>query len=160
MLPKSYWWCHIVQPLDYCHYKALAVPVEWLVAIAMPCNSWLFFIRVRGIYIRSPKVVVLFSVLWATTLLSFCFPFGYTIKTIRSEGGSCTSIFYLSDHLLPLPLVALVVFDTAVIIAISVHLTMHDSSRSWTSRLKSVIVAKHMGQITRSFLRSGQVYYL
>lgn len=150
----------IVRPPDYCHYKALATPIEWLVAITMPCNTWLFFIRVKGIYFRSRPVVILFSVLWATTLSSIYFPFSYTIRVVQGEGDSCISTFHLSNHLLPIPLVALVVFDTAVLIAVSVHFSMYDSSESRKARLKALILTSNMGRVTRMFLRSGQIYYV
>ena len=146
-----------VQPPDYCHYEGLAAPIEWMVAILVPTNSWLFFTRVRGIYSRSRTVIILFAILWATTLSALCLPFSYTIKSFLDESGQCKAAFHRSQ-LLPIPLVVLVAFDTAVLIAISIHLTMYDPSVPLRSRVRSIIEAKNMGRISRTLLRSGQIY--
>lgn len=66
----------------------------------------------------------------------------------------------LSSYYITSPFAALVVFDSAVAIAISVHLLSYIPARSWSARMKAIMFAKDLGRIPRLILRSGQVYYM
>lgn len=68
---------------------------------------------------------------------------------------------YYDTKMLATPFVSLVVFDTAAIIAISVALATYVPVKSsWSERFRSMTHIKHMGDLSKVFLRSGQIYYL
>ncbi|KAK7681908.1 hypothetical protein QCA50_014870 [Cerrena zonata] len=63
--------------------------------------------------------------------------------------------------LLFIPYVALVIFDTATMMAIIVGFaSMYRPDSSWIARVTSTISMKHMGHISGVFVRSGLIYYL
>ena len=137
--------------------------MKWLISFSIPCNSLMFFLRVRALYKTSYSIVALFAFLWASTLSSFTIVFGYSLEVtpIPFIPGGCQSIVKsASSHFITSPFATLVVFDSAVTIAISIHLLSYIPAQSWSSRIKTVFLARDMGRIPRLILRSGQIYYL
>ncbi|KAK7681912.1 hypothetical protein QCA50_014874 [Cerrena zonata] len=126
----------------------------------MPCNSWLFFIRIRGLYTHHSTVVGVFAALWTLTLTSIALPFSYTVSISHQPNGSCSAVSRTHPYLGVVPFIVLVIFDTAVIIGISYGMSSVIPTRSIRSKLRSLLVTNNMGQLSRAFLRTGQVYYL
>ncbi|KAK7681911.1 hypothetical protein QCA50_014873 [Cerrena zonata] len=82
------------------------------------------------------------------------------LKELSNGNGTCTLISEYNNKLLCAPFVAMVIFDTTTMIAISDGFIRRAPGRSWTEKLKSVMLNKHVGPISGLFLRSGQIYYL
>lgn len=72
-----------VIPQRSCSHKILTSAIKWLIALSIPSNSWLFFIRIRGIYTHARSVVGIFFILWASTITSFALPFFYMVSRRR-----------------------------------------------------------------------------
>ncbi|KAK7681929.1 hypothetical protein QCA50_014891 [Cerrena zonata] len=147
-------------PLDSCAQATMIVVVKWCMAIAAPCNCWLFFLRVRAIYVRSPIVVGIFLVLWASTLTSFASPFGYKVTSTDEGNGRCTMEFHYDRLLGAVFFIALVVFDTAVIVAVSLWMLHYSLTPTWRARIRTLISGDDTGHTGRIFLQSGQIYYI
>ncbi|CAL1717204.1 unnamed protein product [Somion occarium] len=129
---------------------------DWFGALALPCNSLLFLLRVRGVFYQSHKIFAMFCVLWLFTLGSLAGPF--TIKAINDHSPHC-----LLDvqSLSAFAFVAVVVFDTVVFVAISVRVVTYIGwADSWQGQMKSFISGKGLGHISRALLQTGQLYYL
>ncbi|KAK7681930.1 hypothetical protein QCA50_014892 [Cerrena zonata] len=147
-------------PLDSCFQATMNLIASWLVAIVLPCNSWVFFLRVHAIHRNSRTAVITFTALWAAIFTSFTGPFSYVYTVTRQNDGSCITVFHFNRLLGGIPVVALIVFDTATIIGISLRITSYNPVQSWRERLKVLVHGNEMGRIQRLFLRSGQIYYL
>ena len=74
--------------------------------------------------------------------------------------GTCILRPEFDGTFLGLPLIAIVVFDTATMIAVVVGFVMNSPARSWSGRIRSVLLIKDMGKLSGTLLRSGQIYYL
>ncbi|KAK7681932.1 hypothetical protein QCA50_014894 [Cerrena zonata] len=146
---------------DSCSKGIATDVVKWFISLALPCNSFIFFLRARALYKDSRIAVAVFALLWTLTLSSFALIFGYKLEIVPNRGGSClVTVQSLSSYYITSPFAALVVFDSAVAIAISVHLLSYIPARSWSARMKAIMFAKDLGRIPRLILRSGQVYYI
>lgn len=145
-----------------CNRGQLLLIFKVLASILIPCNSWLFLLRVLVIpprFLRRSFVVTC-AALWVTTFTSFVIFPAFRVSDIRTQDGSCSIETHSDVKMLTTPFIALVVFDTAVIIVISIALMAYNPARSWNERIKSMIRSKHMGYISKVFLQSGQIYYL
>ncbi|KAK7681906.1 hypothetical protein QCA50_014868 [Cerrena zonata] len=149
-------------PGTSCHLGRLLLAAKCLVSVIVPCNSWLFLLRVRVIpsHFRSRTTVAICTILWASTFTSFLIFPGFTITDFPNEDGTCTLMTDYNSKLLCAPFIALVLFDTTTMVAISDGFIRQAPGRSWTEKLKSVMLVKHMGRMSGLFLRSGQIYYL
>ncbi|KAK7681904.1 hypothetical protein QCA50_014866 [Cerrena zonata] len=152
----------LVLPTKSCVQGHLLLAVGCLTTILVPCNTWLFFLRVRAIpnYFYSRATVAICAMLWASTLTSFLAIRGLKISTLRYQDGTCGVEISYRYVFLCIPFFALVIFDTAVIVATSIGLVVHGTGSSWTGRLKSGMLTRDMGHISGLFLRSGQIYYV
>ena len=76
--------------------------------------------------------------------------------------GTCILRPEFDGTFLGLPLIAIVVFDTATMIAVVIVIgfVMNSPARSWSGRIRSVLLIKDMGKLSGTLLRSGQIYYL
>lgn len=152
--------CHEVLPPDNCHQGQLTTAIKWLVSLSIPCNSWLFFARIRGVYTHSRAVVALFALLWLSTFASFALPFTWTLSVVHRGARSCSVNTNNRRYLGAVPFIVLVVFDTAIIIATSFRMAPHDVSRGWRGRFRSILVIRNAGRVSKALVRSGQVYYM
>ncbi|KAK7681897.1 hypothetical protein QCA50_014859 [Cerrena zonata] len=148
-------------PLSSCAQGSVLLAAECLVAVLIPCNTWLFFLRVRAIpsHFCSRATVIICLILWASTLTSFLtFP-GFKVTSLRNQDGTCEIDAVYNDALLCAPFFALVIFDTAVIVTTCIGFVAHSTGPSWTAKLKSAMLLRNMGHISGLFVRSGQIYY-
>ena len=56
--------------------------------------------------------------------------------------------------------VAIFIFDSAVFLAISFRISTHGMADSWLSRMKSFVTGGGMGNVSKTLLKTGQLYYL
>ena len=149
-----------VLPMDACISRTLSIAVEWIVALSIPCNTWIFFLRVRAVYHDSRPIKGVFLFLWLLTLVSIGTPFTYTLPSIPLGNGKCFITFIFHRRLVAISLAALTLFDTAVMIAISVRMMAYSLSDSWKSKVFSLVFGNEMGHTSRLLLKSSQIYYL
>ncbi|KAK7689450.1 hypothetical protein QCA50_007242 [Cerrena zonata] len=101
----------LIAPLHHC--EVVIKVVTWLVALALPTNSFLFFIRARGVFFRNPYVVWAFFALWLTTFASITTPFAFEaiplgptrwcINSVVRGYSAATFVTYLRLRHLRLP---------------------------------------------------------
>lgn len=65
---------HIAQSANPVRCVSLMLLCSITGALAVPCNSLLFFLRIKGIYHDSRLVLIIFSLLWLSTWSSFLVP--------------------------------------------------------------------------------------
>ncbi|KAK7690228.1 hypothetical protein QCA50_006881 [Cerrena zonata] len=149
----------IIIPDDACVTRNLSVTVEWIVAFSVPCNTWIFFTRVRAVYNHSRIIQGVFFVLWALTLIALGTPFTYEVPSIPLGNGLCLRSLVFHRHFEAISLSALTLFDTAVMIAISIRMMSYSLSDTWKSKVYSLVFGNEMGHTSRLFLQSSQIYY-
>lgn len=150
-------------PLALCNQRPRLMVVKAIVAVLIPCNSWLLLLRVRAVPPQFlPRfAVITCTILWATTLTSFLIFPGFGVSDVRNQDGVCSIMTYYDTRLLSAPFVTLLVFDTASTIVVSLSLASYvPAQTSWSERIRSMMHIEHMGQLSKVFLRSGQIYYL
>lgn len=133
--------------------------IKWVTSIVLPCNCWLFFLRARAIYIHSPVMIGMFAVLWAATLTSLG-SVGTKVHSNHQANGTCEISVGYDKGLALMPFIALVIFDTAIIIAVSSHAISNQSALPWKERFQLFSPGNNTYRIQRTFLVSGQIYYL
>ncbi|KZP04025.1 hypothetical protein FIBSPDRAFT_673881, partial [Athelia psychrophila] len=153
---------HPIAPTGHC-----AQLVGWplmCAATRTTCTSFLFFLRVRAVYLRSRSVTALFGALWLVTVT-------LNILTDASVRPAQPSLIHrlgdppycISLHIqhFTFPSISSFVYDTFVFIAISYRLAADAATeQSWRSRLQSVVTGKGLFNISRALMISGQLYYL
>ena len=145
-----------------CLAKPLYLAGECLTAAALPCNAWLFLLRVRAMpYHAFPRATLaICTFLWFTTFTSLLILPSLKVNTVRLADNGCAYTTTADIRLLGVPFIALSIFDTAVAIATLLGMTNHNSNDSLTSRVKSTILMKNMGPLCRTFIQTGYIYYL
>ena len=131
----------------------------------MPCNCWLFLLRVRAIprHAYSRITLVICTFLWCATFTSFLLLPGIRLTSWPSSTSStgCDYNTTFEIQFLSVPFLALVAFDTAVAISVLLGLIMHcNPHTSLPQRVKSTLLMRDMGPLCRVLLQSGYVYYL
>ncbi|KZP07901.1 hypothetical protein FIBSPDRAFT_939271 [Athelia psychrophila] len=127
--------------------------------VTIASTSFLFFLRVRAVYLQSRTITILFGTLWVVTtsvnigyaafemrgterVPALC----YTNPTIKSNSIAVTATF---------------VYDTMVFLAISYRLSAGAvTAGDWRSRVLSIVTGKGLFSLSRSLMKGGQVYYL
>lgn len=146
---------------DSCLYSTLLTITGWLVPIGIPCDAFIFFLRVRALYFPSRTIMIIFGALWMLTLTTFVSPFAYKLKTTHNEDGTCTISASFNHTLGNLPLLLLLAFDTAVVVAVSIRVMRYSGTdQSWKSKIRLLLFGEYLGHTPRVFLRTGQIYYL
>lgn len=145
-----------VTPVNHCHI--LAKTIGWFGAFALPCNSLLFFLRVRAVFRYSNTVRLAFTLLWSTTFLALTIPFsvdGTHIGTTMSCVNSQVKLLSSAGT------VATAVFDTMVFLAISFRLLQLSLTDNWRDRFfKSFFNGEGLSWVTKAVLHTGQLYYM
>ncbi|KAK7679047.1 hypothetical protein QCA50_017991 [Cerrena zonata] len=149
-------WAFVAAAVNNCHI--LAKTIGWFGAFALPCNSLLFFLRVRAVFLHSNIIVFGFLILWLSTLSALTIPFtvngahiGTTKSCINSEIRKLTSA----------GTVATAVFDTMVFLAISFRILQLSLRDSWKDRLfKSFLSGEGLGWVSKAVLHTGQLYFM
>ncbi|KAH8082421.1 hypothetical protein BXZ70DRAFT_959054 [Cristinia sonorae] len=139
-----------------CH--KLAKAIGWLGVFGLSFNSLLFFFRVRAVFNRDKVIVGVFAVLWlGTSGAALTAPFavdGIHIGTTKHCVNSNVKSFASAG------IIATAANDTLIFLAISTQLVMYSLADTWTSRIKAFMRGQGLGQISKSLLQTGQLYYL
>ncbi|KZP13608.1 hypothetical protein FIBSPDRAFT_1049307 [Athelia psychrophila] len=121
-------------------------------------TSFLFFLRVRAVYLCSRFATTLFGILWLIMAI-------LNIIADASIGPALTATQHCktaqNPHTTGYPSTSSFVFDTFIFIAISYRLAADAATeQSWRARLQSVVTGKGLLRISRALMASGQLYYL
>ncbi|KAK7681909.1 hypothetical protein QCA50_014871 [Cerrena zonata] len=138
------------------------VPItEWFMVLSMIFNSLLFVFRVRAVYFNSRKVTIIFSVLWLTTLTQLIPPIVSVMQIHPGDGwADCDAILNMKPWVI-IGFILTAIFDTAVFVAISMQvLGFTGEVHTRKERMSSFLNGKELGNLTRSVLQTGQLYYL
>ncbi|KZP04027.1 hypothetical protein FIBSPDRAFT_671104, partial [Athelia psychrophila] len=146
----------VLAPTGHC--APLVVLFVTCVATRTICTSFLFFLRVRAVYLCSRSVTVLFGILWLIVATLNI----YTDASIRA--GPLTDNQYCINFQVQhftYPSITSFVYDTFVFIAISYRLAADAATeQSWRARLQSAVTGKGLFNVSRALMISGQLYYL
>ncbi|CAL1710763.1 unnamed protein product [Somion occarium] len=145
----------IIAPLNDC--QAAIQAVSWFAAFACPCNSFLIFVRARGVFYRNKIIAWGFFALWLTTFASLTTPFSYDAVHL---GPTKACINDVVKRFSAASFVAIAAFDTTVFIAISLKVSSYGMTEGWKGRLKSIFTGKGVGYVSKALLQTGQLYYM
>ena len=131
--------------------------VTWIVAFALPANSFLFFLRARGVFFQYPVVKWVFFALWLTTFTSITTPFAFEAVQLGPTRWCINSVVrgYSAATF-----VTIFVFDTTVFLAISFRISTYGMADNWQGRMKAFVTGNGMGNVSKALLKTGQLYYL
>ena len=154
--------CPLVIPPTSCAKSQLLLATQLLGVLIVPCNAWLFLLRVRSIpaYPGSRVIVLICGVLWLMTCSSALMFRAFKAPEIHLGNGTCILVPEFDGSFLSVPLISTVAFDTATMIAISLGFVMNSPNPTWRSRIKSIIFVGDVGKVSGALLRSGRLYYL
>ncbi|CAL1694472.1 unnamed protein product [Somion occarium] len=131
--------------------------LAWFGTCAIPSNSLLFFLRVRGVFFHDRWIVAGFFVLWLSTLSALVEPFGFktghigpTPYCLIADVAKFTSAGYI----------AVAIFDTSVFVGISLRMLSNSIEQTWRGRFKMFFSGRCTGKVSRALLQTGQLYYL
>lgn len=132
----------------------------WLLAVATPCNALLFLIRILGIFRGCYRITIAFTLLWLSTFTCILTPLNFKGDNLllvnrgclMTEGRSLAAVGFLS----------VLLFDTAVFIAITWKVLNVNLVRGWRNRVSLFFGGEptRVGYISKILLQSGQIYYL
>ena len=129
--------------------------------LSIPCNSWIFYTRIRVAYHNSPVTKYSFFALWSVTLIALGVPATIELTSTPLGNGICLFFKYIYHRQLSIiSILVLAVFDTAVMAAISVRMVSCSSLDSWRSKLYCLVFGNGIGHISRLFLTSSQIHHL
>ncbi|KZP03558.1 hypothetical protein FIBSPDRAFT_1055205 [Athelia psychrophila] len=148
------------QPLaNWVNCTAFSAGLIMSSAVAITSTSFLFFLRVRAVYLQSRAITILFGTLWVVTA-----SIGIGFATIEVRGTErvphtpyCTNTTIKYNFI---PLTMTFILDTMVFLAISYRLAADTvTAGDWRSRVLSVVTGKGLFSISRSLMKGGQLYY-
>lgn len=140
----------------------LTQATDWFAALCLPATSMLFLLRVKAVFHQSRLVILFFVILWMSTLGTLSQPFTIHRETSHDASLCLTDVESFST----VGLIAVVVFDTAVFLAISIRLGLmaYVETDNWKERIKSFFTGGNIllegPTVTGLLLRTGQLYYL
>ncbi|KAK7685229.1 hypothetical protein QCA50_011592 [Cerrena zonata] len=129
----------------------------WFGAVAANLSTLLFLLRVKSIFFDSKRAKVVFSTLWGVVSISlFLLPFSYT-GTTSQPGGLC--VISSLSRLGSIPSLTVGVYDLSVFLSISSRIMALDTAISFKERLVNLSKGRNMGQVLKSLVRTGQLYF-
>ncbi|KZP18477.1 hypothetical protein FIBSPDRAFT_1046172 [Athelia psychrophila] len=146
-------------PAENC--EVLVVMLAACVLMSISCTSFLFFLRVRAVYLQSKYVTALFSALWlvAVSLNILLVTVVHAVHAPPAVGGYSGCIGTGAQSV-SLPLAAIFVNDTLIFLAISYRLTANAmADGGLRSRLLTLVKGKGLFSLSQSLLQTGQLYY-
>lgn len=129
-----------------------------MVALCLPCTSFLFMLRVYGVFRGCRIIIAVFGLLWVSTLGAITQPF--TIHRERALDPALDFCLTQVEKFSTFGLIAVAIFDTAVFAVISMRCISCGMAESWKERTKSFFCGKGIGNVSRLLLQTGQLYYL
>ncbi|KZP10268.1 hypothetical protein FIBSPDRAFT_938124 [Athelia psychrophila] len=146
-------------PAENCQF--LAVTLGACAVMSVSFTSFLFFLRVRAVYLRSKYVTALFGTFWLVTV-----SLNIVLVTIVGAGHASPAVGGYSGCIsngtqsVTLPLASIFVNDSLIFLAISYRLVANaltDGDRR--SRLLTIVKGKGLYSLSQSLLQTGQLYY-
>ncbi|KZP08544.1 hypothetical protein FIBSPDRAFT_1052363 [Athelia psychrophila] len=146
-------------PADNC--EVLAVMLGVCVVMSISFTSFLFFLRVRAVYLESKYVTVLFSALWLVAVsVNLLLVTGVHAVHAPPAVGGYSGCIGKGSKSVSSPLTAIFVNDTLIFLAISYRLTANAmADGSLRSRLLTLVKGKGLFSLSQSLLQTGQLYY-
>ena len=129
-----------------------------LAALSLPCTSFLFVLRVYGVFRDCRILLLVFTLLWAGTLGAITQPF--TIHRGKTMDVGTELCLTEVEKFSTFGLIAVAIFDTAVFIAISIRCISCGMADGWKQWTRSFFEGSSMGRVSRLLLKTGQLYYL
>lgn len=130
----------------------------WIGTFAIPLNSLLFLLRIKGVFYNSRPIVAIFGLLWLATF-GACFNAPFTNKADHiGPTLNCTITSVLRGN--SAGFIAIAVFDISVFLAITLRILTYGTADTWSQRVKSFWNGRHLGLVSRGLLKTGQIYYL
>ncbi|KZP16251.1 hypothetical protein FIBSPDRAFT_866092 [Athelia psychrophila] len=152
----------LTQPLgSWVHSTAFVAGFVMTSSVAITSTSFLFFLRVRAVYLRSRTITILFGALWVVTStvgISFS-----TLAALGIERVPYNTYCNTTSNGNPILVTILMPFvhDTMVFLAISYRLAADAGpAADWRSRVSSIVTGKGLFGLSRSLMKGGQLYYL
>ncbi|KZP27074.1 hypothetical protein FIBSPDRAFT_928240 [Athelia psychrophila] len=143
-------------PVEDC--SALIAMLATCAAVTVASTSFLFFLRVRAVYLQSRYITALFGLLWVITV-AFNTLADVSLRAVRIP-DTLRCIVYETDYY-AYPSVATFLNDTCVFLAISYRLTGDTAiEKSWRGRLLSIVTGKGLYRLSRALMQTGFIYYL
>ncbi|KZP02484.1 hypothetical protein FIBSPDRAFT_880302 [Athelia psychrophila] len=129
-------------------------------SVAIISTCFLFFLRVRAVYLQSRTITILFGALLVVTA---SVSIGYGALTVRGaervpHTPYCTATTIKYNDV---PIMTTFVHDTMIFLAISCRLAADAvPAGDWRSRVLTVVTGKGLFSLSRSLMKGGQLYYL
>ncbi|KZP32783.1 hypothetical protein FIBSPDRAFT_1012773 [Athelia psychrophila] len=129
-------------------------------SVTTASTSFLFFLRVRAVYLQSRTITILFGAFWVITT-----SVGIHFTTLEVRGAErvsytahCAKTTVKHNSM---PITMTFVHDTMVFLAISYRLAANAATAGdWRSRVLSIVTGKGLFSLSRSLMKGGQLYYL
>ncbi|KZP26076.1 hypothetical protein FIBSPDRAFT_1041127 [Athelia psychrophila] len=144
---------------NWVNCKAFFAVLIITLSVAITSTSFLFFLRVRAVYIQSRTITIIFGALWVATASA---NIGFAALAARDVehvpySPYCTSTPVHNS----IPVTMSFVHDTMVFLAISYRLAADAvAAADWRSRVLSIVTGKGLFSLSRSLMKGGQLYYL
>ncbi|KZP04023.1 hypothetical protein FIBSPDRAFT_1054944 [Athelia psychrophila] len=140
------------------HCAPLVALLVTIAATRTICTSFLFFLRVRAVYLHSRFVTALFGILWLITATL------NIVADVSIRAGPLADTQHCMNFRIQhftYPSISSFVYDTFIFIAISYRLAADAATeQSWRVRLQSAVTGKGLFRLSRALMISGQLYYL
>ncbi|KZP26081.1 hypothetical protein FIBSPDRAFT_364529 [Athelia psychrophila] len=147
-------------PANWVNCTAFFAGIIITSAVAIASTSFLFFLRVRAVYLQSRTITILFGALWVVTTSVSISCIALTVRVTERVlyPPYCTSTAIKHNSI---PVTMTFVHDTMVFLAISYRLAADAvAAGDWRSRVLSIVTGKGLFSLSRSLMKSGQLYYL
>ncbi|KZP25926.1 hypothetical protein FIBSPDRAFT_855214, partial [Athelia psychrophila] len=126
-------------------------------SVAAIATSFLFFLRVRAVYLQSRTITILFGALLVVTA---SVGIGFTALEMRGAGRVPYTAYCTVKHN-SVPVTMIFVNDTMVFLAISYRLAADAvTAGDWRSRVRSIVTGEGLFSLSRVLMKSSQLYYL
>ncbi|KZP32791.1 hypothetical protein FIBSPDRAFT_1012776 [Athelia psychrophila] len=152
------------EPLaNWVNCTAFAAGLTMSTSVAIASTSFLFFLRVRAVYLQSRTITIMFGALWVVTI---SIGIGFIALEVRGAEklGSYTPYCTNTNTTIKyhsMPITMTFVHDTMVFLAISYRLAADAvTAADWRSRVLPIVTGKGLFSLSRSLMKTGQLYYL
>ena len=138
--------------------------VPFLYSTAIIFTSFLFFLRIRAIFHRSPWIVSFFAGLWLA-VLGGCLAFIFEVfKTVKVNPALKTTAICFNAAISPFIAAATIIpmiNDTLIFIAVSWQLSRNSyDPDTLRSSVRTLVFGDYLPVFSKALLQDGQAYYL
>ncbi|KZP25787.1 hypothetical protein FIBSPDRAFT_949899 [Athelia psychrophila] len=145
----------ILAPVGDCVAIFIATGVFSTMSIAT--TSYLFLLRVRAVYLQSRPITIVFGGLWLTMIALVILANASTHVAHVPGTQFCTST---DTTYFSLQSISSFVNDSLIFLAISYRLASNSATElTWRSWALSIIKGKGLYHLSRSLMKTGQLYY-